>query len=162
MVKILSWNCRGIGNTPTKSILAHFLRVHSPDILFLSEPKAPLDSQNPSAFQSFGFNLSFSNHNSSLWCLCNSNSKYTFTLSDFSNQHISIYLVDPYSSIAGLVTSVYGFTDYRTRRALWEYLVNTSSTILPWTVIGNFNSILLAQEKWSIRPLSPISENSMI
>ena len=78
-------------------------------------------------------------------------------LSDFSNQHISINFLDPSTSMAGLITGVYGSTDYRVRCTLWEYLVNTSSTSLPWTVIGDFNSILITQEKLSTHPHSSIS-----
>lgn len=47
--------------------------------------------------------------------------------------------------------------DYRIRRELWDHLINTSSTSLPWCVIGDFNSILLAIEKLSIRPSSSSS-----
>ena len=51
-------------------------------------------------------------------------------------------------------TGVYGSTDYITGRSLWNYLVNISSTALPWCVIGNFNAILLATEKLSTCPPS--------
>lgn len=52
---------------------------------------------------------------------------------------------------------VYGSIDYITRRSLWDYLVNTSSTPLPWCVTGDFTAILKAKEKFSIRPPSSLS-----
>lgn len=73
---------------------------------------------------------------------------------DFSNQHISINILNPFSS---MVTGVYGSTDYRLRKNLCDYLTSTSTTVIPWCVIRDFNSILLASEKMSLRPLSTIS-----
>ena len=38
-----------------------------------------------------------------------------------------------------------------------DYLISTSSTNLPWCVIGDFNAILLAKEKFSTLPNSALS-----
>ncbi|KAL0848127.1 hypothetical protein Bca101_021374 [Brassica carinata] len=38
-MRILSWNCQGLGNTPTVRQLQEIHRVYSPDIIFLSETK---------------------------------------------------------------------------------------------------------------------------
>jgi exonuclease III len=39
-MKIFGWNCRGICNALTVKALRTSIRVHNPDIIFLSETKA--------------------------------------------------------------------------------------------------------------------------
>lgn len=38
-MRILAWNCRGLGGPSTISQLRESLRLHLPDIIFLSETK---------------------------------------------------------------------------------------------------------------------------
>lgn len=42
-MKILAWNCRGIGGTSTVSKLKESIRLHNLDIMFLSETKHIVD-----------------------------------------------------------------------------------------------------------------------
>eukprot|EP00268_Persea_americana_P034025 TRINITY_DN33662_c0_g2_i1.p1 TRINITY_DN33662_c0_g2~~TRINITY_DN33662_c0_g2_i1.p1 ORF type:complete len:402 (-),score=60.83 TRINITY_DN33662_c0_g2_i1:2739-3944(-) len=152
MIKILFWNCRGIANTPTQMMLHHLITSHKPDLIFLTEPKTILSSSITINFHSLGFTSSFSNQTNSLWCLFNPNQNFSFSLLAHSNQHITIEFADFHSSSLGLVTGVYRSTDNRIRRDLWDHLSKFSNTSLPWCVIGDFNSILLASEKLSIKP----------
>lgn len=101
--------------------------------------------------QSFGFDSFLSNINNSLWCLYKSSSNFNLSLIDQFDQHLTILSLDSSSSSSRLITGVYGSTDYRTRRLLWNYLTITSSTAIPWCVIGDSNATLLASEKLSIR-----------
>ncbi|XXG88202.1 hypothetical protein AAC387_Pa12g0446 [Persea americana] len=135
-------------------MLHHLITSHKPDLIFLAEPKTILNSSITINFHSLGFTSSFSNQTNSLWCLFNPNQNFSFSLLDHSNQHITIEFADLHSSSLGLVTGVYGSTDYRIRRDLWDHLSNFSNTSLPRCVIGDFNSILLASEKHNIRPSS--------
>lgn len=134
----------------------HLISTHSPDILFLSEPKSTLDSFSNGGFP-FGFSPSFSNSENSLWCLCNNSSNLSFSLLDNSSQHISISFLASPSSPSSIITGVYGSTDYRQRRSLWDYLSNSSFSSKPWCVIGDFNAILFDNEKFSTRPPSPLA-----
>ena len=149
MFKVLYWNCRGIGDTPTKMMLLHLIVVCCLDLIFLSKPKILFDSSISIGIHSFGFNFSFSNTNSSLWCFCNSSPNLNFSLLDHSNPHITIKILDRPTSSSCMITRVYGSTDHRLRRIFWDYLVNTSSIALPWYVIGDFNAIPLVSEKFT-------------
>ncbi|XP_030508975.2 uncharacterized protein LOC115723630 [Cannabis sativa] len=42
-MKILAWNCRGLGNSATVRQLAHLVRLHNPDVMVLSETRLPID-----------------------------------------------------------------------------------------------------------------------
>lgn len=71
MFIVLYWNCRGIGNTATKRMLHHLVSLHSPDIIFLSEPKTHFHSFSSISLHSFGFDSFLSNNQppnvSTLW-----------------------------------------------------------------------------------------------
>lgn len=137
-------------------MLFHLISVHSRDLIFLSEPKVSFDSPNPIGLQPLDFTSFFSNTNSTLWCLGKPSANLSFSLLDHSSQHITIITNGSFPSSSCLITSVYGTTDYRMRRSLWDYLVNISHTILPWCVVGDFKAILSAFEKYSSPP-APLS-----
>eukprot|EP00268_Persea_americana_P027012 TRINITY_DN26537_c0_g1_i2.p1 TRINITY_DN26537_c0_g1~~TRINITY_DN26537_c0_g1_i2.p1 ORF type:complete len:113 (+),score=19.26 TRINITY_DN26537_c0_g1_i2:194-532(+) len=82
MIKILYWNCRGIGNIPTKTMLHHLNSVNSPDLLFLAEPMVQFNSFISVGVQSSGFDCFLSNDNNSLWCFYKSSSNLSFSLRD--------------------------------------------------------------------------------
>ena len=42
-MKILSWNCRGLGNQRAVDVLSHLVREKAPKILFLMETKQSID-----------------------------------------------------------------------------------------------------------------------
>ena len=71
--------------------------------------------------------------------------------------NISISFSASPSSPPSFITGVYVSTNYRLRRNLCDYLVKSPFSSQPWCVIGDFNTILLAKEKLSTRPPSPLS-----
>jgi len=58
-VKILSWNCQGVGTDLTVNYLKDLWRTHKPDILFLSETKRCFSYLQKFRSQ-FGFNNLYS------------------------------------------------------------------------------------------------------
>eukprot|EP00268_Persea_americana_P011811 TRINITY_DN14962_c0_g2_i7.p1 TRINITY_DN14962_c0_g2~~TRINITY_DN14962_c0_g2_i7.p1 ORF type:complete len:485 (-),score=107.33 TRINITY_DN14962_c0_g2_i7:146-1600(-) len=97
MFKALYWNCREIANSPTSRTLIFLANSHSPDILFLSEPKT--SSSNPLhqkldllGYTSFFSNSPLSSENPSLWCFTKFSPNESFSLVDFSTQHLTISL----------------------------------------------------------------------
>lgn len=66
-------------------------------------------------------------------------------------------LFNPTSSTSTLITGFYGFTNPTHRKNLWQVLINTSPTTLPWCVLGDFNATLAHDEKLSIRQANPSS-----
>ncbi|XXG46055.1 hypothetical protein AAC387_Pa02g0988 [Persea americana] len=56
-----------------------------------------------------------------------------------------------------LITCVYGSTNPSHRRNIWQVLINTSTTNLPWCVLGDFNATLAHNEKLSLRQAPPSS-----
>ncbi|XXG54348.1 hypothetical protein AAC387_Pa03g2254 [Persea americana] len=52
---------------------------------------------------------------------------------------------------SSLIIGVYGSTNPSHRRNLWQVFINTSTTTLPWCVLGDFNATLGHDEKLSLR-----------
>ena len=161
MIKALYWNCRGIANSPTIWVLANLVQVHSPDIIFISEPMTPFSSTHSLHMRNFGFDIFYSNAphpaNPKLWCFYKSTHHLTISLSDSSSQHLTMLLTNPTSGPSTLITGVYGSTNHSQRRGLWKVLIDSSSTTLPWCVLGDFNAILSHEDKLSIRQANPSS-----
>lgn len=146
-----NWNCRGIANSSTLRALHHLIFSNSPDIVFLLEP---LTLSPPSSLlSSLGFDGFFSNNNHStafIWCLFKTNSTFKFSLSKFFTQYLTITFTNPVNGNYYLLTGIYASTNY-VRRELWEYLTSQASSNPPWCVLGDFNSIISASEKLSLR-----------
>lgn len=74
-MKILFWNCRGIGNTDTRSVLKKLNSSNRPDFLFLSEPWINFDDVPSSYWNQLGLKpfVFYDRHNSipNIWGLCN-------------------------------------------------------------------------------------------
>lgn len=144
------WNCRGISNSPTKCALRRLVSA-------LAEPKTSFVSLKAISLEKFGFDSLFSTPTldsgiSHMWCFAKSSTVSNYSILNFSPQHISIKVVNSVNDETSLVTAVYGSTDYRVRRDLWNSLISSSSTTLPWCVLGDFNAIPDASEKLSSRP----------
>ncbi|XXG44074.1 hypothetical protein AAC387_Pa01g3964 [Persea americana] len=92
-----------------------------------------------------------------LWCISKSSSQFSTTLSDSSSQHISMLLTNQISGLSTQIIGVYGANKPTLRKDLWKVLIDSSSTTLPWCVMGDFNAILTHEEKQSLRQSTPSS-----
>jgi hypothetical protein len=50
LMKILAWNCRGLAQGPTIRALRALIRIHRPEMVFLSETKVSSSRFHPSLF----------------------------------------------------------------------------------------------------------------
>lgn len=135
-------------------MLANLVQVHSPDIIFISEPMTLFSSTHSLHLSHFGFDTFFSNAsqigNPNLWCFYKSTHQLTISLSDSSSQHLKLLLTNPATGPHTLITWVYGSTNHSKRKDLWTVLIDSSSTTLPWCVLGDFNATLGHEEELSI------------
>ena len=149
-MKCFYWNLRGLANSPTKLATKKLLAKYKPDIYFLAEPWMHISNLSQRWLNNLGLKVFAVNdrHNllPNLWCLCKSN--ISPTLLDINDQSISIKI-----DVAGKdfgVTAVYASTCYIRRRSLWASITHLHSQHdLPWSCIGDFNTILGAHEQRS-------------
>ncbi|CAL5194862.1 unnamed protein product [Lathyrus oleraceus] len=146
-MKCLYWNIMGISNSPSKLALKDFLSQCNPDFYLIVEPwmnhsSFPIPLWNRLNLKFFVVNnINFSLPN--LWCICNCNLDPQIQSS--SDQHVTFtVLID---NILISIVVVYASTCHIKRRSLWEDISScTSSTNIPWCLIGDYNSILRAHE----------------
>lgn len=148
--RIISWNCRGLGQNATVKLIKTFNKKYRPDILFLSETicsKSVADSR----LRSLNFKSSFGSdaigHSGGLWVGLPSN--IVATLISSSNHLILLEIVSEACSpwFLGLI---YGHPNLSLREKIWEDIANS---ILPFAnrplfLCGDFNQVLFQSEKF--------------
>ena len=164
-MKVLSWNCRGIGNDLTVRRLKEMCLKHRPRLLFLSETKnRKLLLQDIQA--DLGFNKLFT-----VEALGQRGGLALFFMDEFQvdvlfsiNRMIDIKAV--INGINVYMTFVYGDPVLEKRDQAWERLTRFSTTKDgPWFMIGDFNEITGHHEKEGGRKRSDtsfLSFNQMI
>ena len=161
MIIVLYLNYRGIANNPTKRALANMVRNHSLDLILISDPMTTFSSTQSLKVGTFGFDTFHSNAPhlacANLWCISKSTHYLSTTIFDSSSQHLTMLLQNPISSLSNLITGVYGANNPTLSKELWNQLIDTSLTTLPWCVLRDFNATLNHVEKLSLSHSNPSS-----
>ena len=151
----LSRNCRGLGNPQTEDDLVALVGNKDPKMIFLMETKC-----EKSTIERIGIKTQFSN-NFVVLRVNNGGGLALLWKTDFqvdvqshSERHIDV-IIDHGVDDAWRFTGFYGDLDTASRENSWSLLHDLSSRFsLPWICLGDFNEILLAEEKqgWLDRP----------
>lgn len=153
-MKILSWNCQGLGSDPAVRALLDVQKRHNPEVMFLSETRIdryPADCLrrrlkmdflivNPSDGRKGGVVL--------LW------KKEVKVSQLFSHTNYIDARVDD-SRGTWRLTGMYGEFKWEEKYKTWDRLHQLKARHdLPWVVIGDFNEILFDHEKegGNVRP----------
>ena len=146
-MKILSWNCRGIGSKYTISYLREIWHKHRPMFLFLSETKQCFNFVQNLQFH-FGYKYLHTvdpNGRSGGLALYHSHDS-PVTILYSSNQIIDIET--SYKGKTIFISFVYGEPVQGLRDYVWERLTRIGITrVEPWFVIGDLNEITGNHEK---------------
>ncbi|PPE00497.1 hypothetical protein GOBAR_DD02478 [Gossypium barbadense] len=147
-MKILSWNCRGVGNPVTVRELKQLLVANVPDVIFLCKTK--IHSNGFSRIHSMcgmeGCLVVRSKRKSGglelIW-----REGIRVTMQNYSKYHIdSLVSMDDGETFR--FTGFYGQTDPNLRQQSWDMLRRVKSTINEgWIVGGDFKAILNNFEK---------------
>ena len=144
----LAWNCRGLGIPRAKKELEDLIRAQAPLIVFLSETWADKEQ-----LERLKYNVKFASlfvvnsqdrggglallwqHGVQVW------------VDSFSRFHIDA-IIQGGSREAWRFTGFYGEPDTNEREEAWNMLrMLHSKPYLPWVCMGDFNEILLSEEK---------------
>ena len=152
-MKILSWNCQGLGNPWTGRSLRKIVREQAPNVCFLMETRLDKDG-----IEKLYGDLPFPNKiilkkpNSGgglalLW-----KNDIRIDLINFTDNHI-LAEVKEEDGFVWWLTCFYGWPEAQHKHKSWE-LLNHHKTFEegPWLCIGDFNAFLQSSEKLSKRP----------
>ncbi|XP_042980139.1 uncharacterized protein LOC122310310 [Carya illinoinensis] len=150
-MKILSWNCRGLGNPWTVQDLHHLVKEKRPDIVFLIETK--LMAKN---FEGIKRRMAWDGcfvveaigRSGGLVLLWKDEEEVDIV--NFSQHHISAYVG---KDERWLLTGLYGHPEVNRRRDSWKLLsLIKPSGQVPWCTIEDFNKVCYQDEKEWGRP----------
>ena len=152
-MKILSWNCQGLGNPWTIRGLCKLMREQDPKVCFLMKTRLDKGGFKKHCKEvSFQNKLIVKNPNSGggvalLW-----KSEVKLEVVNYTKNPILAKVVEEDGFVWHL-TGFYGWPEVSQKRKSWALLSHLATLVEgPWCCIGDFNAILLSTEKQSKHP----------
>lgn len=159
-MKILSWNCRGLGNPRAVRALLRLKNLENPQVLFLMETKLYEEE-----IQSLQFRCGFS---SGLAVSCRRQGReraggidiwwddiMEFTINSYSLNHIQGEVRDQEEEGTWTLTGMYGFPEDNRKKDTWELLKNLSHSARErWICMGDINDTISLAERRGGNPRS--------
>jgi hypothetical protein len=158
-MKILAWNCRGLARAPTIRTLRALIRIHRPEVIFLSETKIqPITFQL--VLQRIGYPsclnippIGLSGGLLLAW-------KFGVEIEPINQDanQISCLVYSNPSHNPWLISCIYAPYLPQRHAAFWEQLAGIGNSFGgSWLLLGDFNSILSPAEKSGGRPYGSFS-----
>lgn len=149
-------NCRGALSPTFCTNVSDLVHVHSPAIMIVIETKVSGDRAKMIADRLpldgviFANSIGFSG---GLWVLWDSNQVVMIELS-LTEQEIHA-IISSTSKPSWLLSTVYGSPRFTERRLLWDNLKSVAGFhSMPWVIAGDFNEVLIGEDKSGGRPIS--------
>jgi exonuclease III len=154
-MKILLWNCRGVGNLNFRRNFSAFMRYHHLAIVVLMETHI-FGQRAVSVSSALGFDRVVCSdtvgYSGGIWLLWDSAQVQLDVLS-MNPQVIHASVQVSSSKAFWLFSAVYASPSFDSWLELWDHLAAFADThSLPWVVAGDFNEILSNHEKFSATP----------
>lgn len=157
IMHLLIWNCRGALSPNFHSIVNDMVRAHSPAIMILTETKVGgerakcIVDRLPFDGVICANTLGLSG---GLWVIWDSAQVEVSELSTME-QEIHTVVTPRHSNTQWLLSAVYAGPRYAERRLLWENLESVASLhSLPWIIAGDFNDVLMGEDKFGGSPIN--------
>jgi exonuclease III len=167
-MKILSWNCRGLGHTSAIRALKKLIQTHQPDIIFLIETKflssdfqkrlkIPGDSY-PNSFI-VDCIISNSNRRGGLCMLWTNN--VNLNIIAYNDRYIDCYVDCTDTDPGWRATGLYGFSSQQQKPETCDLIKNLfqNTNHDHWLLFGDFNMVLNHAEKLGGRDINSSHTN---
>jgi len=148
-MKIISWNCQGLGNPLTIQELRALIALERTSIVFLIETKNKA-TMVESICRKLQFQHFFLENPTGIagglalmW-----NEEVTLQVQSSSKQFIDVKCTNPARKIVMHITFIRASTNFGDRIQLWQQLkILKPHSSNPWICMGDFNEILYVWEK---------------
>lgn len=149
-MKILSWNCRGLGQPRTVQELVCLSKTHRPNVIFISETR-----KNKEYVESLRYRLGMNNvftvsvqgkggGVAVFW-----DDSYSVELNKYGEHFIDMYVCKEDGS-KWRSTFVYGEPKASQRYVMWDLLRRIKTLGAgPWFMVGDFNEVMWQSEHFS-------------
>ncbi|KAL0345399.1 UNVERIFIED_CONTAM: putative mitochondrial protein [Sesamum radiatum] len=148
IMKILAWNCQGLGSSWTVRVLNELIRLHNPGLVFLSETKCKRRKCEilKEKHNLFGINVDSNGKGGGLMLLWRKD--VNLIVHSFSSSHIDAGISSEAGTNGWRFTGVYGQPEVARRDDTWRLLRHLSSlSSRPWICASDFNEVLKQDEK---------------
>jgi exonuclease III len=155
-MKLLSWNCRGLGNPSAVRALKRLLKTQAPDVVFLMETRLKAsDKKVKSSLTTFSLTNSFivdcnfvNRHRSGGLAILWTND-VTLDILQFNKNHIDMYITSSNLNTSWYATGMYGHPYHSQKHLTCSTIYNLyqNRTEAKWLIFGDFNLILKSNEK---------------
>ena len=151
-MRVLAWNCRGLGDPRAVRALKGLVNDEAPDIIFLLETKCKTREMEVICRKLGQINKIFVD-------CCSDGKRRRGGLAIFWRDSISLVLksMSPnHIDLEGLgwegnpiwrITGIYGYPNDEEKHKTWSLIANLNNSALPWLCFGDFNEILAQEEK---------------
>ncbi|XP_016498057.1 uncharacterized protein LOC107816829 [Nicotiana tabacum] len=150
MISTIIWNIRGVESKGAFDRLIKLVNFYKVSFVALLEPF--VHSSNLEQYKrKLGFQHTIANCNGKIWCFWDAD--YTCTVISNYKQQLTLSVQHAMVQDTYWVTIVYAKTKARRKKKLWQKLEQIKDIIQgPWSMFGDFNSIMQAIEKKGGRP----------
>ena len=133
-------------------------RRHRPNILIIIEPRIA-EARAQAVINTLPHNHSQrvapTGFSGGIWLLWNESPSFKVGILTHSDNSIHALVKVPSPSLSFLLTVVYASPNFNKRKIFWNYLQNLATAIsLPLVLLGDFNDMLLDDEKLGGLPLN--------
>ncbi|CAN0905267.1 Transposon TX1 uncharacterized 149 kDa protein [Linum grandiflorum] len=144
----MAWNCRGLGNPRMVRVLDELIKVHRPEVVFLSETLVGDQKMEEIRVQikfEGCFSVAATGHSGGLCLLWKDKAKVRVTR--FNKHFIDAVVVGEAGGDVRM-TGFYGCPERHRRQESWEMLIRLGRDVSEaWCIIGDFNDILHQHEQ---------------
>ncbi|XP_075665089.1 uncharacterized protein LOC142634697 [Castanea sativa] len=152
-MRLLSWNCQGLGNCWTVRSLHDLVKDHVPNVCFLMETRLDRDGFMKHCRDLAYLNILIVKKRDSggglalLW-----KEEVRLEVINYTENHVLVKVVEV-DGFLWFLTGFYGWPELSQKHKSWALLRHLYSLVTgPWCCIGDFNAFLHSSEKLSTYP----------
>ena len=156
MDNIVSWNMRGMnGPNKQKGVKAFCIRNKAGLVcMMVTKVQRCNFTKVASSFQEWEHSVNYEEHDRGrVWIMWKA-AEFKVMVIESMEQAIHCEILHIFTNRCFALTTIYGSNDANERLLLWQFLINKSTSTLPWLIVGDFNHLLYADDRIGGAPVT--------